>query len=252
MKKTPKVRLFIEEHLESGKTVTLPAQQSHYLINVLRMERGDKLKCFDNQNGEFIAVIDECGKKSCSVLITEHIRPFETVPDLWLLFAPVKKDKTDFIISAATELGCRKIVPIITRRTITEKVRTDRYQAQVIEASEQSRRVDIPEISAPQSLDHLLKNWDASRTLYFMDETGNGNSAQAVFSSNPKEAAAILTGPEGGFTEDELKLLRQQPFAKGVSLGRRILRAETAVAAALSCWQALCGDWSEHQVEEQS
>ncbi len=176
--------------------------------------------------------------------ILEKSADFRQSPDLWLLFAPVKKDKTDFIIAGATELGVRKIIPTITKRTISEKIKKERYEAQVIEAAEQSRRTDIPQVEDAQSLEKILKNWDSARILYFMDETGNGGSICPVFAKGP-QSAAILVGPEGGFEPGELEVLRGLPYARGVSMGRRILRAETAVMAALSCWQALCGDWPE-------
>ena len=160
------------------------------------------------------------------------------------MFAPVKKDKTDFIIAGATELGVSQIMPTITERTITERIKKERYEAQVIEACEQCRRLDVPLICNPQSLEKILKAWPQDRVLYFMDETGNGGDIQTVFKNAPTtKAAAILVGPEGGFSENELQLLRQKSFAQAVSMGKRILRAETAVHAALACWQATCGDW---------
>lgn len=249
LKKMPKVRLFVEQKLSLDAEVILNQAQSHYLSNVLRMSVEEELKCFDNQSGEYIAKISESTKKACMVKIIGQTRVFEQSPDIWLLFAPVKKDKTDFIIASATELGVRKIMPVITRRTISEKIKKERYQAQVIEAAEQSRRVDIPSVEDAEALEKILKNWDESRILYFMDETGNGEDIRKVFAQSGKKPAAILIGPEGGFDEDELDNLRKLPFAKGVSMGKRILRAETAVAAALSCWQALAGDWDKTSTE---
>lgn len=245
MKKTPKVRLYLSQPLQSGQCVTLDTAQSHYLANVLRMNRGDAVKVFDNLSGEYAAQISECGKKGCQAEIGVKLRDFQQSPDLWLLFAPVKKDKTDFITAAATELGCRRIIPVITKRTISERIKKERYEAQVIEAAEQCRRLDIPEVGEAVSLEQILKDWDASRILYFMDETGQGGDIGRTFGQAEHLApAAILVGPEGGFEENELETLRRLPYARGISMGKRILRAETAAAAALACWQAVSGDWT--------
>ena len=156
-----------------------------------------------------------------------------------------KKDQTDFIIQKAVELGARRLQPVITRRTITDKVRRERFRAQGIEAAEQCRRLDVPEINEAQSLEKVLQNWDKSRRLFFMDETGHGLPVCRAFAA-AAAPAAILVGPEGGFSTEELQRLRGLEFAQGVTLGPRILRAETAVAAALSCWQSLSGDWADY------
>lgn len=243
MKKNIKPRLFSPQKLEINSLWQPEEGQSHYLLNVLRLELNDEIKVFDGQSGEYIGQICSLAKKSCSIKILEKIRDMEYCPDLWLLFAPVKKDKTDFIIAGATELGVAQIVPTLTERTITERIKKERYEAQVIEACEQCRRLDIPKICDPQSLEKILATWPQDRILYFMDETGNGGDIQTVFKNASNAKAAILVGPEGGFSEKELQLLRQKSFAKAVSLGKRILRAETAVQAALACWQATCGDW---------
>lgn len=245
MKKKSKIRLYTPLNLSSGQEIALNESQSHYLLNVLRQSSGDYVSCFDNKNGEFDCQIITASKKECRLLVEAQTKPYQISPDVWLLFAPVKKDKTDFIIEKATELGCRCISPVITERTIAEKVRIDRFQAQAIEAAEQCRRVDIPEILAPKDLKKILSFWDKSRALYFMDESGSGQSVQEAWGKNPNSKAAVLVGPEGGFSEAELQNLRSQSFAVGVSLGSRILRAETAVVAALSVWQAFCGDWKK-------
>ncbi len=244
MKKNIKIRLFAKQKLNTELVWQPEEAQVHYLLNVLRLSEGDCIKIFDGQSGEYIGKICNCSKKSCSIQILEKTREMEVCPDLWLLFAPVKKDKTDFIIAGATELGVAKIVPTITRYTISEKVKKERYEAQVIEAAEQCRRLDIPLIEEPKSLEKILQNWPQERILYFMDETGNGENIQTAFQKeNSSHKAAVLVGPEGGFSEEELQNLRQKDFAKGVSMGKRILRAETAALSALACWQALCGDW---------
>lgn len=244
MKKTAKVRLFANTPLSTGDDWVPEESQTHYLLNVLRFGPGEEVKVFDNHSGEYLGEITQVSKKSCTIRLKEKLRDMQQSPDLWLLFAPVKKDKTDFITAGATELGIRRLVPVITRRTISERVKKERFEAQVIEAAEQSRRLDIPQVEDARPLETVLKDWDKNRILYFMDETGCGGSIAEVFGAAPKGTpAAILVGPEGGFAEEELELLRRLPFAKSVSMGQRILRAETAVQAALSCWQAWCGDW---------
>lgn len=250
MKKNIKVRLYAGQKLAAGSLWTPEAAQAHYLLTVLRLTTGDKIKVFDGCSGEYLAEISEANKKSCVITVHEKLRDMAYSPDLWLLFAPVKKDKTDFIIAGATELGVRKIMPVITQRTISERIKKERFEAQAIEAAEQCRRLDIPEISVSQALESILKNWPENRMLYFMDESGHGECVATAFNlACPLQAAAILVGPEGGFSEEELQQLRALPFAKGVSLGKRILRAETVVMAALSCWQAQSGDWNPNYSE---
>lgn len=239
-----RIRIFIEnKSIKVGEIIALGEKQSHYLANVMKQKTGDIILCFNGHDGEFECELTSINKKNCQAKILEKTREFEKVPDLWLLFSPLKKDNTDFVIQKATELGVAKIIPTITIRSISERVRTDRFAAQAIEASEQCRRVDIPEIAEAISLDKLLKSWDKSRKLYFLDETLNGNKIYDVFSKS-KTPCAILVGPEGGFDEKELEILRKLEYTEAVSMGKRILRAETAALAAVSCWQSISGDWS--------
>lgn len=242
MKHKAKIRLYIEQRLTDETTIKLNESQSHYLSNVMKCQIGDSVLCFDNQNGEFLCQIIEQNKKQTTLKIGEKSRNFYLPPDLWLLFAPVKKDNTDFIIQKATELGIRKIVPVITRNTITDKIKKERFIAQSIEAAEQSRRVDLPEIVDSISLDKLLQNWDKSRTIFFLNETLEGNNIADIFAKFSGKAA-VLCGPEGGFDEKEIVMLKNQPFVKSINLGPRILRAETAAITAVACFQAICGDW---------
>lgn len=237
-----KLRLYVQSELITGQSVVLDEEQSHYLCNVMRQEKGTLLSCFDGKNGEFDCLLNVVHKKHSEIIVGAQSKVFNQAPDLWLLFAPVKKDKTDFIIEKATELGVRRIVPTITERTIVEKVRSERYNAQAIEAAEQCRRLDVPAIAVAIGLSDLLSGWNPERTLFFMDETGRGLPAIPAF-NNTGTPAAILVGPEGGFSENELELLDKLPYTKSVSLGSRILRAETAVVAALAIWQASIGDW---------
>ena len=248
MKKKSLTRLFVDCNLEIGANLQLSEAQSHYLVHVMKLDVNSSVLVFDGKNGEFLAFISQVSKKSVTLSIIEKTRAFCSCPDIWLLFAPLKKDQTDFVIQKATELGAALISPVITQFSITEKARTDRFKAQALEACEQCRRLDVPVIEEPIQLNKLLENWDKSRTLFFLDETRQAETAVQVFSLAKKQnikKAALLVGPEGGFSADELNKLRTLDFAQGVSLGPRILRAETAAAAALACWQAMCGDWNE-------
>lgn len=236
-------RLYISERLELEKTLPLTDEQTHYLKNVVKYAPNDKLYCFDNQNGEFLCDIVEQNKKHTLIHVKEKTKPFSPCPDIWLLFCPLKKDRTDFVIEKATELGCKCIVPTLSQYTNCSNIKTERYLAQAIEAAEQCRRTDIPDIKQPQKLTDILQNWDKTRTLYFMDETLTSTSFFNLLQQDKSHKAAILVGPEGGFSQTELSLLRGLPFAKGATIGPRILRAETAVVASLSCWQLLAGDW---------
>ena len=220
-----RVRLYIETPLYGGRELDLDESRSHYLSNVMKLAAGDAFLGFDGRSGEFEMQIAAVSKKHCRVIVGERLREFQPVPDIWLLFAPVKKDQTDFIIQKAVELGVRRLQPVITRRTITDKVRRERFRA--------------------QGMEKVLQNWDKSRRLFFMDETGHGLPVRRAFAA-AAAPAAILVGPEGGFSAEELQRLRELEFAQGVTLGPRILRAETAVAAALSCWQSLSGDWADY------
>lgn len=248
MAQKQKIRLYINQLLCENQELALSEAQTHYLCNVLRLEKGSEFHGFDNQSGEYEVQIVTTSKKIATIKVGKQVRPYSQVPDLWLLFAPVKKDKTDFIVEKATELGVRKIMPTITSRTISERIKTERFVAQSIEACEQCRRVDLPQITAAEPLSKVLQQWDPQRILYVMDETRSGHSLVKVFAAAKNGSpAAILVGPEGGFAPEELELLRKMPFVQAVSLGSRILRAETAVAAAVSCWQAICGDWDERE-----
>ena len=246
MKKKSKIRLYCHHDLSIGSVFALEADQSHYLCHVMKISLNDEILVFDGVNGEFIASIAQISTKSVSVKIFEKTRPVLKTPYTWLLFAPLKKDQTDFVIQKATELGATCIVPVITQFSITEKAKTQRFLAQAIEACEQCRRLDVPEIKEPVSLNRLVSAWNKDFHLFFMDETLQADCVYEVFNhaqSSGIRKAAFLIGPEGGFSDEELSLLRNSDFATGVCLGKRILRAETAAVAALACWQAIAGDW---------
>jgi 16S rRNA (uracil1498-N3)-methyltransferase len=238
-----KIRIFTENaDLTIGDSIVLDERQSHYLSNVMKQSIGSHILCFNGKDGEFEAEITKLSKKAVELSIKSKKKEFSASSDIWLLFAPVKKDRTDFIIEKSTELGVSKIIPVITRHTISAKTKTERFISQSIEAAEQSRRLDVPVITDAIKLKDLLKSWDKNRILYFMDESGEGEVVLKAF-GNKSGSAAILVGPEGGFAEEELDFLRKLPYTKSVGLGSLILRAETAAVAALSCWQAVSGGW---------
>lgn len=282
-------RLFIEQRLGAGARLELDDAQTRHVGTVLRLDAGDALRVFNAEDGEWRARVSEKGKRSMRVRVEDFLRPARAAPDVELLFAPVKRHATDLIVEKATELGVRRLRPVITQRTIAETVRIDRLQVIAREAAEQTERFDLPEIAETVSLAKALDGWDVARPLIFADEEGdapaiaqalspllpggggagvegrseqsaNGDAAPMRVSASAPDSdcpsppapspqgrggASVLIGPEGGFTSEERRMLRGLSFVKAVSLGPRILRAETAVIAALSIMQALWGDWRE-------
>lgn len=239
------IRLFMDCPLHGGQLVDLREDQAHYVNNVMRMKVGDRVALFNGREGEWSVRIVEARKKRCSVEVIEQTREQETCPDLWLVFAPIKKQRLDFIIEKATELGVSAFQPVITRRTIVSKTRTERLHAQAIEASEQCERLNIPVVEEAVSLAQLLKDWPQDRTLFVLDERGGARPINEALKASNLSAHAILSGPEGGFEPSELDLLGKLPFVVRISVGPRILRADTAALAAISCWQSVLGDWQE-------
>jgi 16S rRNA (uracil1498-N3)-methyltransferase len=233
-------RLFVDQPLGPGAAPAIEGPAAHYLLHVMRAKVGDPLLLFDNRSGEWLAVIAEAGKKSLIVRIERQTRALERVPDLWLCFAPVKKARLDWIIEKATELGVARLQPVITERTIVERVKRERIAAQIVEACEQCGRTALPDLAEPVKLPQLLKDWPPGRALLFADEAG-GTPIGAADAPAP---AAILTGPEGGFTAREREMLLAAPAVRRVALGPRILRAETAAIAAVGIWMAAHGDWA--------
>ena len=231
-------RLFVDQSLNEGVTLTLDGAQAHYLGNVMRLKTGDPVRLFDNRTGEWIAEVADAGKRNVMLRLTAKLRAREDVPDLWLLFAPIKKGPIDWLIEKATELGAARLQPVITHRTIVDRLNLDRLRANMIEAAEQCDRTALPELREPIKLPALLKGWEESRMLLFADETG-GLPIAEIARPGP---SAILIGPEGGFTPDERATIRATPGATAISLGPRILRAETAAAAAISAWMSAAGD----------
>ena len=231
-------RLFVRVHLAEGIRVELDARQTNYLGNVMRLGEGAELFVFDGQSGEWLARIVEAGKKRMALTVESRTREPEGIPDVWLAFAPVKRNQTDWLVEKATELGVAKLIPVMTQRTIAERVKLERLEAIAIEAAEQCGRTRLPAIEEPLALKTLLAI-DASRPLYFADE-GGGEPASTAFKPG---AATILTGPEGGFTNEERSVIRAAANTVPISLGPRILRAETAALGALAAYMAVAGDW---------
>ncbi len=229
----------MRQPLGEGGRVELDAGQANYLGNVLRMKQGAELLLFDGRSGEWLARIAEAGRKRMVLSVERLTREAEAIPDVWLAFAPIKRARIDWLIEKATELGVARLMPVTTQRTIVERVKLERLQAIAVEAAEQCGRTRLPEIGEPVPLARFLEQRDAARTLYFADE-GGGDPPALVFKPG---AATILTGPEGGFADDERAAIRAAPNAVPVSLGPRILRAETAALAALAAYMALAGDW---------
>jgi len=231
-------RLFVEEHLGAGASLKLEGPPANYLGNVLRLGPGAQVKLFDDATGEWLAEIADAGRKRVTLTVGAHLRPRETVPDLWLVFAPIKRGRIDWLVEKATELGVDRLLPVLTERTIVERLNLERLRAHAIEAAEQCERTALPALAEPVKLDRLLKDWPANRALYFADETGGAPMAAAA-APGP---AAILIGPEGGFTEAERAAVRALPQAHAVTLGPRVLRADTAALAAVAQWMAAAGD----------
>ncbi|WP_447749797.1 16S rRNA (uracil(1498)-N(3))-methyltransferase [Sphingopyxis fribergensis] len=233
-------RLFIDLPLGPDAAPVIDGNAAHYLQGVMRLKVGDPVLLFDNRSGEWLAVIADAAKRSLTLRIERQTHGLEQVPDLWLCFAPVKKARLDWIIEKATELGVRRLQPVITERTIVERVKHERLEAQIVEACEQCGRTALPSLAEPVKLPQLLANWPSDRALLFADEAG-GVPLVAVGAPAP---AAILTGPEGGFTARERDMLIAHAAVRRIALGPRILRAETAAIAAVSLWMAQHGDWS--------
>ena len=232
-------RLFIDQPLSEGLSLTIDGGQAHYLSGVMRLREGDGISLFDDRTGEWRAEIEQVGKRALSVRIVNRLREREAVPDLWLLAAPIKKGRIDWMAEKACELGVARLRPVITQRTIVDRLNLDRLRAHMIEAAEQCERTALPVLDEPMKLATLLREWPQDRALIFADEEGGVPMGQAV----QPGPAAILIGPEGGFTAEERAAIRAIPQTTGISLGPRILRADTAMAAAVSLWMALAGDW---------
>ena len=239
-------RLFIDAALSSGEMVALSDNQANYILRVMRLGEGSPVRVFNGRDGEWrAAVVPQSGKRA-SIVPERQSRPQVETLDLTLFFAPLKKARTDFVVEKACELGVRRIQPVMTERTQSSRVRRDRLQSVVIEAAEQTERMDVPEVFDDVPLISALEGWPSSKPLYYCDEAGDARPMREVLSEASDTAAGILIGPEGGFSPKEREWLRKIEHIQPVTLGPRILRAETAVVAALTLWQSCVGDWQEH------
>ncbi|MDE2228005.1 MAG: 16S rRNA (uracil(1498)-N(3))-methyltransferase [Alphaproteobacteria bacterium] len=237
-------RIFVESDLAPGASVQVTAGQAHYLLSVMRMKRGDALAIFNGRDGEFDARIAEAGLRVCTLELVARRRPQRGEGDLWLCFAPVKRARIDFLVEKATELGVSELRPVVTARTVVSRLNLGRLRANMIEAAEQSERLTVPVLRAPMKLAALLDDWGSGRRLVFCDETGQSPPIAEALKDVAGAAGGVLIGPEGGFADSELDLLRRLPFVCAVGLGPRVLRADTAALAALAVVQAMIGDWS--------
>ncbi len=238
-------RLFVAQTISHGNAVRISGNQAHYLSRVMRVGEGDAIILCDDETGEWAARVVDAGKREIVVDPVERLRPREAVPDLWLCPALLKKDRFDLVLEKATELGVARIVPLITRRCVADKLNAERARSIVTEAAEQCARTALPQIDEPVKLDAFLRTLPAGRTLFFADELLSGEGAICaadVFAANPPPAA-ILIGPEGGFDDAERDAIRAHPQAKPIALGPRILRGETAAIAATALWMGVMGDW---------
>jgi 16S rRNA (uracil1498-N3)-methyltransferase len=236
-------RLYVTSKLEPGATVTLDKDQAHYLGNVLRLKPGDNLLLFNGRDGEWWTELGAIGKKEAQVRLDHQTRPQDEGPDLHYLFAPLKRARLDYMVQKATELGVSALCPVITRHTVAERVKPRRLLANAIEAAEQCGILRVPAIMEPETLSKLLGAWDAGRRLIFADESASHASPIEALKTCPPGPLAVLIGPEGGFEREERAALLAKPFVLPISLGPRVMRADTAAVAALALVNAALGDW---------
>lgn len=237
-----KVRLFVGAALSGDARVVLEDAQAHYLLHVMRANTGDRVSLFNGRDGEWLARIAEAAKRNCTLVCEKRTRMQDETLDVWLCFAPIKKTPADYVVQKATELGVRALQPVFTRRTIVTRINEERMKANAIEAAEQSERLTVPEIREAATLDKLLRSWPRERSVLFCDEGGDAQPIAKAAAKIETDSVAILTGPEGGFDPAEREAIRSQSFVVPVTLGPRILRADTAALASLAIWQAVRGD----------
>jgi len=238
-----KVRLYVEAPLAPDEHVETSEAQSHYLLHVMRARSGDRISLFNGTDGEWRATIVNVTKHHCVLTCDDQTRSQQNTPDLWLCFAPIKRTPADYLTQKATELGVSVLQPVITHRTIVSRVNSERMRANAIEAAEQSDRLTVPDVRQPLTLEKLLASWPSNRQLLFCDEAGEAPPMGRALAVDAHSVWGALTGPEGGFDVGERERIRSHVFVTPVSLGPRILRADTAALAVLAVWQALIGDW---------
>ena len=236
-------RLYVAAPLAPGTALTLEKPQAHYLRNVLRLKAGDPILVFNGKDGEWRATLSEAERKGREILVQERTRAQTTPLDLHYLFAPLKHERLDYMVQKAVELGASRLVPVITRHVQVTRVNLERMRANAIEAAEQCGILNVPEVAAPERLETLLNNWEERRALVFCDEAAEVTSPLAALNRLEGRPLAVLVGPEGGFDASEQAALRSKPFAVPISLGPRIMRADTAAVAALALVNAAIGDW---------
>jgi 16S rRNA (uracil1498-N3)-methyltransferase len=236
-------RLFVKPQLIAKAEIALEPPQAHYLINVLRCKTGDEVLLFNGRDGEWRGVLSAATKKRVAVVIEERTRPQSDGPDLHYLFAPLKRARVDYMAQKATEMGASLLQPVLTRRTMAERVNTSRLFANAVEAAEQCGILRVPDVAAPEKLSRLLERWDETRLLVFADESASVSSPLAALERERERPLAVLIGPEGGFEAEERALLLEQPYVLPISLGPRVMRADTAAVAALALVNAVLGDW---------
>lgn len=234
-----RIRLYVDQPLAAGQPVAVGDAQANYLFNVMRLSVGATVKLFNGQDGEWLASVEHAGKRQGILLCNTQSAPLMPPPDLWLVFAPIKKARTDFIVEKAVEMGAARILPVQTRFT-NERIREDKLRAHAIEAAEQCQATYVPPVDELILLDKLLATWNPARRILWADE---GLQGGAALLQAPPGPWAILIGPEGGFSPEERTKLRALPFVTPISLGPRILRADTAAVTALTLWQTTLGDW---------
>lgn len=239
------IRLYVNAPLCPGEGVVLSREQAHYLRKVMRRSDGDRIGLFNGRDGEWRAIIQTQGKQDCTATPHELIQPQTATPDLWLICALIKRTRLEIVAEKAAELGVREIHPVLTEYTNAPPMKVERLCAITIEAAEQCGLVSVPKLLAPEKLQTILDGWPAERRILFCDESGAGKAAIIALQSAARERApwAVLTGPEGGFSPAERARLLSMPQTLAVSLGPRILRADTAAISALALWQSVCGDW---------
>ncbi len=236
-------RLYLSADLEEGAAVDCDAKQENYLLNVLRLGTGDQILVFNGRAGEWRAEIIRSGRNKCNLSIMRQVRPQEAGPDIWYLFAPLKRARLDYMVQKATEMGVAVLQPVLTRRTVAGRVNLVRMRSNAIEAAEQCGILRVPEINTPANLNQVLAGWDPARLLVFCDEGAEMAAPADVLAALKPGSLGVLVGPEGGFDPDEQDKLRARPFVVPISLGPRILRADTAAVAVLALVNAVLGDW---------